>query len=723
MQSIRTPELGHFMCTEPSKEEQSISVGSGVRELLQKAGEVARVCRNQNQQEFGKSVANFQDYIERENRKKEEKERRKQEKMERQHREEMERQAREKARIAKERRIVKKQAKIKKAEEEKMELSKAMRLQLAVCVGGLREQMQEEMRRSMEAFNAIIKGKQAAASPTSTPPGSPTSYTSNLEASEVEEISQRAKDLTIGDKRKRSPNATIGNSPSMEVSPTQVSFRLHEVDGVHPILCNGNNIPKTRHPDRMNLLRREIEKAFGRWGNDGGRTLCVTSEEVRSYLISSETSGDISLDIEVVKETRRRFEGLVLTPRDRNPGETYVMCPYLYFEAMMGTFVINPGYEVVQQSEEEVKETVHMAFKKEAIPSDLSIVLGPATRTGKCVAKALNHMLFHLPALWHFNLRSVSEVTMRIEKINKKCDAKPNSAVQLTAMSYDVKDMFSKLSHHDIMEAVTWIIDHYVSKGQDTIRVNTRGKGCTFGRTTGADHWRAMKLSDIKDFVSVDLEHTYVYATGVLLGIPMGKSTSLPLACILCTYSEFKFLSSLGNLRRRVYGLRLMDDVSLIIDVGRGMGSATEERIRSSFESCYPGNLTLKRTDEGNGMWDFLGLEMCVRDVSPHVSSVQVSKNEKPVWTTESLEFKCGQSYRSWGSKQAKSAVVASYLHRIDSNTALRSEIPLAWRVLTLSRELRLKDFPGEFVNRTLKRFSTGRGEIWGLTRDWICDT
>ncbi|GBG84096.1 hypothetical protein CBR_g37971 [Chara braunii] len=168
---------------------------------------------------FGKSVASFREYIEKENRKKEEKERRKQEKMERQHREEMERQAREEARLAKERRIAKKQAKIKKAEEEKMELSKAMRMQLAVCVGGLREQMQEEMRRNMEAFNAIIKGKQAAASPTSTPPGSPVSYTSKLEASEVEEISQKAKDLTIGDKRKRSPDATIGNSPPMEVPP------------------------------------------------------------------------------------------------------------------------------------------------------------------------------------------------------------------------------------------------------------------------------------------------------------------------------------------------------------------------------------------------------------------------------------------------------------------------------------------------------------------------
>ncbi|GBG79200.1 hypothetical protein CBR_g28917 [Chara braunii] len=245
------------------------------------------------------------------------------------------------------------------------------------------------------------------------------------------------------------------------------------------------------------------------------------------------------------------------------------------------------------------------------------------------------------------------------------------------------------------------------------------------GWVMGAHLTVKVKYDDRVKLAEIDLEHTYVYATGVLLqqvvGIPMGKSTSPPLACILCAYSEYRFLSNLGSLKRKVRGLRLMDDVSLIIDVGMKRDTRREAKIRMEFEACYPNNLTLKRTDEGTGVWDFLGLEMRTYIAAPYVGSIQVSKNEKSVWENETLEFKTGQYYQSWGSKQQKSAVVASYLHRIDINTTIRCEIP--WRVLTLSRELRLKDFPEEFMKRTIKCFCTGREEIWKLTRDWICGT
>ncbi|GBG76863.1 hypothetical protein CBR_g23078 [Chara braunii] len=170
-------------------------------------------------EDFNKSMANFQEYIAIENTKREAKECRNREKAERLQREEAERQAKEEARMAKEKRMAKKFAKKKKEEEEELEFSKAMWLHMAVCVGGLKEKMQYEMKKNMEAFQAIIKGKQQATSPSPSPSISPQSYASDWAASEVEKINQKAKELTINEKRKWSPDKTIGNSPPMELPP------------------------------------------------------------------------------------------------------------------------------------------------------------------------------------------------------------------------------------------------------------------------------------------------------------------------------------------------------------------------------------------------------------------------------------------------------------------------------------------------------------------------
>ncbi|GBG42825.1 hypothetical protein CBR_g76335, partial [Chara braunii] len=294
-----------------------------------------------------------------------------------------------------------------------------------------------------------------------------------------------------------------------------VRFRLHEVPGVHPMLSNANNVPKAQHPSRTKLPCEEIEEAFGQWRNRGDTIMHITEKEVRTCMTGNEERGSDFLDVEVVKATKKRFEGLVLTPLDRNQGETFVMCPYLYYEAMMEKFVMNPGYEFVQVEEDEVKHAVQAAFKEEGLTKFARYgkrgsfgaayiqlkhkdveryrpicpsYSDPTTRTGKCVAKALNHLLFKLPARWHFNLRSISDVVQSIGKFNRRCEAKMNSVVELAVMSYDIKDMFSKLPHRDILEAVNWIIDHYMSKGQSIIRVNTRGRGCSFGKTTGGDH-------------------------------------------------------------------------------------------------------------------------------------------------------------------------------------------------------------------------------------------
>ncbi|GBG82407.1 hypothetical protein CBR_g34783 [Chara braunii] len=117
---------------------------------------------------------------------------------------------------------------------------------------------------------------------------------------------------------------------------------------------------------------------------------------------------------------------------------------------------------------------------------------------------------------------------------------------------------------------------------------------------------------------------------------------------------------------------------------------------------------------------DLDGLVLTPLDRNPDENQRSLSKNEnfKSLWSTEILEFQTGQSFKSWGCKRQKSAIVSSYLHRIDQNTTVRLEIQL--RVLTVKKEMRLKGFSGSFVDRILKRFAWRRGDVWERTYEFV---
>ncbi|GBG91153.1 hypothetical protein CBR_g52034 [Chara braunii] len=266
---------------------------------------------------------------------------------------------------------------------------------------------------------------------------------------------------------------------------------------------------------------------------------------------------------------------------------------------------------------------------------------------------------------------AIFDIARRLQRVNRMIE-KRGCATEVESASFDIKEMFSRLPHEDIRDAVHWIVKYYQEKGLEFVRVNTRGRGASFGKTTGADHWRRLELGDVVKLVDLELGHTYTNATGVLLrqvvDIPMGKSTSPPLACILCAMAESKFINSLGRYRRQVFGIRLIDDVILVTT---SLPAHIREEILCRFDVCYPRNLILKRTDSGSGVLQFLGCEIRTNQTFPYLGCVQLVKNEDTIWEEEKLVFQNGQSFSSWGSKQLKNAIIYRHLHRIDRNTTI----------------------------------------------------
>ncbi|GBG77139.1 hypothetical protein CBR_g23465 [Chara braunii] len=377
-------------------------------------------------------------------------------------------------------------------------------------------------------------------------------------------------------------------------------------------------------------IAEEVVSGFSNWYNLKGFVPDFGLFDFQVCFGEKDDSSD-RISVLEVNTVKRECDGMVLTPLDRNAGETLVMCPFVYYRAMMDSFVTNVGYRIVKDQEREVLAMVKMEVREEGLTKfarwddkgsyGVSYVLPkhkdtsrfrpicptfkePMVKIGRVVAKALNHLLFQLPVDNHSNLQAVSSLAARLQRINRRIERGNREGVE--SASYDIKEMFNRLPHEDILEAVEWI-DHDQRKGKLSVRVNTRGRGASFGKTTGADHRRQLDLFDILKFVRLELKHTYTYATGVqlrqVIGILMGKSTSLPLTCILCAYAECKFLNNLGVFRKRVFGIRLVDDVTLVTV---GLSAQQRGAILDTFESCYPQNLVLKRSDTGSDTLHFL---------------------------------------------------------------------------------------------------------------------
>ncbi|GBG83332.1 hypothetical protein CBR_g37045 [Chara braunii] len=681
-------------------------------------------------EDLAASMAAMKEVIEAENAAKEEKRKRKTEKLERKRLKEEEAWLAEEARLAEQKRLARKEEKLRKEEEARENMRKELLMEISIRMGQLDESLQQRYERDLREK---MKGKQQVVE-----------YSSDEESvdshgSDVDALSRKTEQLVISEKRKWGADLPIDDSPPMETPAKRVAkrrlqlgcrhqplkksppyktpltsrkkipaapgsvgklrfitdnlrqlgnmnvdelkriciaegveyegkkmqailalaekrtvvaygeeegrvgeenageirkggeeeepdaarfpyprigghmqFRLQELEGIHPLLCNANNVLKLSHPDRGGLLLQEIKQGLEGWVNWRGGKVTIGRAEVEACLSVKEDTVSKYLDMGTVCRLKKQLEGLVLTPLDRNPGETLALCPRKYYEAMLQLFVTSVGYRVIREPEAVVME----AMRCEVFDAGLTKLAQwdkkgkfgeayvmpkhkdltrfrpicptysePTVRGCRIVAKALNHLLFSLPQDWHFNLRS---------------------------------------------------------------------------NTSFFEVWDPVE---------------------------------------------------------EVFGICLMDDVSLIV-LKRRRSSMKVERIRELFEVRYPENLQLKRTDDDSGSWDFLGTQMHVNALQPFVTCCQVAKNERTIWQGDALEFKNGQSFRSWGCKQQKGAVITCHLHRIDRNTNDRTCIPR--QVLSLVRELRLKDFPAKTVERTLKRFAKGRDWIWNWTVLWL---
>ncbi|GBG71903.1 hypothetical protein CBR_g10839 [Chara braunii] len=537
-------------------------------------------------------------------------------------------------------------------------------------------------------------------------------------------------------------NCTGASLPKVE---GHVHFRLGAWEECPTIARNAKNIPRDWSTECEKRLKNEILSSLHGidWLNVDVSSVSISDDEVCKCVDSSEKMGVGNM--ESVAELKKRLDGFVCTPLDRNPGETLVMCAEVYATGMGGTFIRNEGYEIRKEEEGDIIARMEDEYKKHGFARFGSWKKGgklgrayalpkhkdtskyrpicptfsePGNQLCRRISRGLNEMLFNLPESGHFNLRSVHLMTTKLTKMNRRLERGcANTGVM--AASYDIKDMFSKLPHETIVRAVEWCIWWYESKGFRGVFVKARGKGAKLSKSQDVDGFKFVNFSVLLEYVKYDLGNCFTIASGIILrqtvGIPMGKASRPPLACLMCAKSEWDFLLTVGNQRKLVEGIRFVDDSSVFVAYNKKSVASVEraKKILLAYESCYDANLTLKRTDDEEMEWDFLGCRLTISNEFPYLSCHQVMKNEIDLLTGCDLTFQTFQDYESWTGKKAKMAAVTSCLHRIRQNSI--SSLGMVGAVIALRMELRRRNYPEELFRQVIKNSARDKERIWKM--------
>ncbi|GBG87524.1 hypothetical protein CBR_g45582 [Chara braunii] len=434
---------------------------------------------------------------------------------------------------------------------------------------------------------------------------------------------------------------------------------------------------------------------------------------------------------EEVKVWARAYDGLVMSPVDRNAGDTALICPILHRHGFGKTFTWNADYARVRSTEEDILAACKNDFSKAGllqaggwkphgrlgkayvIPKDKDLQLwrpitpacsDPAAVAQKRCARALYCLVTRLSRNQNFHLASVQGLVDDLEGVCEKWGK--SGYTETVGRCYDIKEMFSSIPHTAVSEAVFDLLRLVENEGWKQVRVATRGKLCTLSKTNRTvPGYISVKLKMILALVQYDLEHAYMVCGEEIrkqeVGIPMGKITSPVLATITCAMAELKFLNSLGTDRSLVRGWRMVDDVSIVVGCTKDEASISKaNRILDDYESCYDSKLRLVRKDEGAGYCPFIGGILYTTTEPMQLHFVQETKNTKGLRQGKGLMYQTMQDFDSFSDKRAKVVALSSTLKRLWAATTSKA---LSIGVIAFAMiESLLRGYPPEFSLRAL---------------------
>ncbi|GBG79637.1 hypothetical protein CBR_g29786 [Chara braunii] len=498
-------------------------------------------------------------------------------------------------------------------------------------------------------------------------------------------------------------------------------------------------------------LQREVERALN--GVMRKEDLPEVEGTMLESCVNREGRESAASTEEEALELARKLKHLVAVPVDRNPGDIVVMCPTTYHHGLQLMFPLNAAYEEVKcMKEKELLAHIRRGYKQRqldkigawnpaakigqayALPKNKDLnrwrPIAPACADGAGTAsrrlvKALNFLLEKAPGVRHFNLKATSLLIGNLGAASGRGKGKDEEGFPMAA-SYDIKEMFTSLPHPTIIQAVDWLLCQWEEKDVTRVRLSRRGSVIVLNKKSLGPGYVDLKFAMIRQLVTSELENTYVMSKGKILkqviGIPMGRNSSPPLACTLCVRYEAEFLGSLGNDQKLVHGVRLEDDVTLVVKcyLSEPSSIARGRQIQRRFAEAYGEQLLLVRTDDGSNSWDFLGTRITAIPCPIRFLVRPKNKNHDCVGSGELL-FCSFQDYNSYSEKKVKAGAITAAFHRIQRHAS--EPLMVITPVLETSCELRRRGYPPTLFFHTLAKFArvtSSFSEAWKMLAEGL---
>jgi len=340
---------------------------------------------------------------------------------------------------------------------------------------------------------------------------------------------------------------------------------------------------------------------------------------------------------EDVQTLKRNLSGLVIAERDKNGATLYCECPVLYHRRLVRSFYKLQGtipgidgktsniYQIIEdETTEDILERMknmydlyrlekiapwsesgelpigfvnpkekNLTEKERAIASYFKSNMKKVfRRTGKI----LTWLLRQIPEnIQHFTLHKLSNLKAKIKQAPDFLRRRYGRRTKLKMFCSDVKQMFTFLSHNEIMKALEWMLDimsklkQYTDRGGiDRTPRKSRKNKVTLVVETGEIYWGkstheeyrkptgspddiiTLDFKDLRAVVMIDLAFTHSTVGKTILkqnqGCPIGGILSSFYANLVCARNEHSFLTKPDNDRKdRIYGIRQIDDLTLWI--------------------------------------------------------------------------------------------------------------------------------------------------------------
>ncbi|GBG71396.1 hypothetical protein CBR_g8816 [Chara braunii] len=437
-------------------------------------------------------------------------------------------------------------------------------------------------------------------------------------------------------------DATICTCSTYDLPRVQghVRARLDEVAHAPRFLHNSRNV--TRGRERIDNVLKGVVEAAKPWAK--GRRICIDDEEVQACWMRKEGNA-AGMTEEQVKSWIRWNGGYVIEEREDcevlNAGRRDYVASGLTKIAEWGkNGRIGNAYVIPKDKDLDRWRPIAPA------------TTDPARLASARLGRAVRYMLICLKKSCHFDLTATEELCQVLRRCQKSLGKGNDVAL---ARSYDIKDMFAKLSHASVHDSVDWVLNIHESKGLRAIRVSRRGRECKMTRSMAhEDGYVTMEFELVRRMLEYDLSHAYVKSGSVTLrqvfGIPMGRSSSPALACLVCTRAEAVFLSSLGNDRHLVGGVHIIDDAAIFVGVRSSDIRACEKAagILTRFENAHDDELKLVRKDKDTNSFEFLGAVVYVGICPIEIRVIPKTRNQSHLSQLRKIRIHSLQDYNSF---------------------------------------------------------------------------